>query len=173
MIKKLFKSVFFFKTRQNLLLISMIGLTLSSLSLLILQSTMGGLQRNLVDKSKKASGYGVISFKNLNEEERESLQKKLEEKNIAGYFELEMEMLLRQGNYISPVVVHGVRKDSFPDFLKDYSLNGAIVGVDLFYKLRMDIDAPLVLISPAHTNSMFQDIPRLSLIHISEPTRPY
>ena len=138
----------------------MIGLSLSSLSLLVLQSTMRGLQHNLIEKSKKATGHGTIHLPGLEENQKNELSKKLADNNIKGHFELQMEMLVRQGNYISPAVVHGVQKDNPPELLEDFSLEGAVVGADLFYKLRMDIDAPLVLISPAHTNSLLQDVPR-------------
>ena len=160
MIRKFFRAIFFLKTRQNLLLISMIGLSLSSLSLLVLQSTMKGLQQNLIDKSKKAEGHGSLVFTDLGTDDVKKISSEIESLGLEGYFELEMEMLVRQGNYISPAVVHGLFKNQTPKYLNEYSLNGAVVGSDLFYKLRMDIDAPLVFISPAHTNSMLQDVPR-------------
>jgi lipoprotein-releasing system permease protein len=146
----------------------MVGLTLSSLSLLVLQSTMRGLQHNLIEKSKKATGFGTVYFSNIGKEEKAEINSLLKDKNIQGHFELHMEMLLRQGNYISPVIVHGVEKDSRPKLLNEFKLSGAVIGVDLFYKLRMDIDAPLVLISPAHTNSLLQDVPRYITTHAED-----
>ena len=65
----LFKYFFFYifksKTRQKLLLLSIIGLVLSSFSLVIIQGVMGGLQKGLITKSKDVVGHGIIQLDNI------------------------------------------------------------------------------------------------------------
>ena len=63
-IRYFFSYIVHAKTRQRLLFIAVFGLFLSSLSLLIIQSTMNGLQRNLVTRSKSILGDHLFELKN-------------------------------------------------------------------------------------------------------------
>jgi len=80
---------------------------------------------------------------------------------VKAYVELEEEVLLRHGAYMSPVVVHGVRLDeTLPEFLGGKDLSGLVLGVELANKVQADMASKVFLITPAQTNSLLTDIPR-------------
>lgn len=164
------------KTKQRLLFLALIGLVLSSSALLILQSTMTGLQNNLINRSKSVNGNGVIIFKE-SEMAKDStrsahysysyiinlsnnLKKEL---GLINYPEYELELLISSGQHISAAVAHGLDSNfDPPPFFKDkeHSLDNTIIPVDLASKLKVDYTSEITLISPAHTNAILGDIPR-------------
>ncbi len=140
------------------MLLALAGLFISSMSLLILQSTMGGLQNKLMLRSKAATGHGKIVVKNYSESKARSLLKKLP---VKAFLEYEIELLLKHGPYLSPVIVHGVGDGERPSFIGSEKLADIILPIDISTKLNLDEGDQIQLISPAHLNSLFGDIPRI------------
>ncbi|MBF0300679.1 MAG: hypothetical protein HQK51_18340 [Oligoflexia bacterium] len=161
-----FRYVFIAKTKQRLLFIALIGLVLSSSALLILQSTMTGLQNNLINRSKSVNGYGLIIFPETNNSylQVKNISKNLIEKlHLHAYAEYELELLIRNGQHISAAVAHGLDGTAnLPPFIreKERERGLSIIPVDLASKLKIDFASEITLISPAHTNAIFGDVPR-------------
>ncbi len=102
-----FVKYFFFyicraKTRQRLLFLAIAGLVLSSFSLLVLQSTMGGLQHKLIERSKFIQGDATLFLKKLNYIAAKELNAQLREQGHQSFLEFEIELLLKHGNYLTP-----------------------------------------------------------------------
>ncbi|RLA62588.1 MAG: hypothetical protein DRQ89_09165 [Epsilonproteobacteria bacterium] len=164
--KYFFSYIFFSKTRQRLLFLAIAGLFLSSFSLLVLQSTMGGLQYNLMERSKRVSGKAEIS---LNGNYREISE--LIKKHTAKYsIEYEIELLLRFNSVLSPVIVHGIDlKGPMPDFLKSWPGEELVMPYDLAAKLGAAPGDEIKLISPSHVDPMMGDLPRYGTAFVSGP----
>ena len=73
--------------------------------------------------------------------------------------EYEAELLLKHDTFIQPVVFHGIWKE-FGRTHQYSQADGVVLGGDLAYKLSAIIGADLELISPVHTNTFWEDIPR-------------
>ncbi|MBF0361220.1 MAG: ABC transporter permease [Oligoflexia bacterium] len=165
-LKYFVRYIFVSKTRQRLLFIALIGLVLSSSALLILQSTMTGLQNNLVNRSVMVTGHGLIIFKNSSEYYQQILNishSLINELKLDLYPEYELELLVRNGPHISAAVAHGLDSNfELPKFIKEKEEQKGltIVPVDLCSKLKADHTSEITLISPAHTNALLGDIPR-------------
>ena len=58
--------IFKAKTRQRLFLMAMVGLFLSSVSLVVVQATLRGLQDNRIDRAKSIMGdYTLSKFESI------------------------------------------------------------------------------------------------------------
>lgn len=160
--KYFFKFIVFSKNRQRLLILAIAGLFLSSFSLIVLQSTMGGLQNNLMQRSKNVMGYGHLIFdKDVDQRKIQKIEEKLKEKKIDYSKELEIEMLLKNKSYLTPVIVHGIDNHGYiPKFLNTNKLNNAIIPLDIAYKVEVIPGDTIQIISPSHVDSLFDDIPR-------------
>ncbi|MCO4795044.1 MAG: hypothetical protein KC493_15110 [Bacteriovoracaceae bacterium] len=163
--------LFHAKTRQKLLFLAVFGLFLSSFSLIVLQSTMGGLQNNLMGRSKKFQGHSVINLIDSSKSEVMPLLMNLKSKEIPFHLEYTLELLLRQGNFISPIEVHGLSKDFPPPYLPKYDYKEGVSGADLANKMNMGLGSQVQMISPAHTNSFLGDIPRSISIYVDNVIR--
>ena len=104
--KYFFGYIFKSKTRQRLLFIAVAGLFLSSFSLLVIQSIMGGLQSGLIARSKNVLGQGEMALGP--EDNYEEIFTTLRGESLAFYPEYEIELMAKKGNFVSPVVLHGV-----------------------------------------------------------------
>lgn len=167
--KFFFKLFFKFKSKQGLLGLAIFSLFLSSFALLVLQSTMGGLQTKLVGRSKSVSGDAYINIRNENEELAQSVYTYAERLGFQVVNEYQIELMLRYGNMISPIVVHGIDTSlGVPDFLNDKILDDLTIGRELSYKLNLGIEDEVSIISPGHVNSMMGDIPRSTSLYIGE-----
>ena len=155
-----FKYIFFAKTRQRLLVLALAGLFISSFSLLVLQSTMGGLQNSLKGRSKSILGHGKIFFTPKDQSFIDELLIDLKSFGIEGIPVFEQELLVRNGNYISPVRVFGFdQKYVLPTFLAQNEFI-TYLGRDLAIKLKIFEGENVQLISPSHTDPLLGDIPR-------------
>lgn len=182
-VQYLTRYIFIAKTKQRLLFIALVGLVLSSSALLILQSTMTGLQNNLIGRSKATIGYGLISFKEtFSHSQVIQIAKTIEsDLHLIAYPEYELELLVRNGQHIFAAVAHGLDPNfAPPSFISEnYSYSTStkekglqkgitVVPVDLASKLKIDYTSEISLISPAHTNALFGDIPREVSTYISK-----
>ena len=165
MLLSFFKYFFFYifraKTRQKLLFLAITGLFISSMALVILQSSMGGLQNSLINRSKAVQGKGIVILYRQDEQFARQLLLRLQQLKIDAYLEYEIELLLRHDAYISPVIAHGIDvKNGPPPFLHSDQLSEMILPADLAIKLNVDIGEQLQLISPSHVDSLMGDVPR-------------
>jgi lipoprotein-releasing system permease protein len=163
------------KNRQRLLILAVVGLFLSSFALIVLQSTMGGLQGKLMERSKAVLGKAVVYYKSEpNNVEYQKLFKILDQKKINYSKEYEIELLLRYQTFITPVIVHGIDQTGFvPNLLrndlqssKDQKKVDAIMPLELAYKVGVAPPETLQIISPAHVDELLGEIPRSQSIKI-------
>ena len=160
--KYFFHYIYHAKTRQRLLFLAIVGLFLSSFSLLVLQSCMGGLQSKLIDRSMAHTGAAAIKVKDLDKEKIKELKKLLINYQLKPVVEYKLELLIRNNNFIAPVIVHGIDlNEEIPSFIKKSDIKkGIVLGYDLANKIQVYEDEAISLISPSHVNSFFGDIPR-------------
>jgi lipoprotein-releasing system permease protein len=163
------------KNRQRLLILAVVGLFLSSFALIVLQSTMGGLQNKLMERSKAVLGKAVLYYKSEpTDSDYQKLFKILDEKKISYSKEYEIEVLLRYQTFITPVIVHGIDQSGFvPDLLRnDLQTSStqqkvdAIMPLELAYKVGVAPPEVLQIISPAHVDDLLGEIPRSQSIKI-------
>ncbi len=155
-----FSYIIFSKSRQRLLFLALTGLFLSSFALLVLQSTMGGLQHKLIGRSKSIGGHHVLFLDQLTPSEKEQVTKWLGKNSYPYSYEYELEGLLKNGSYLVPAIIHGVGKKQRPAFLNKLLLDEMVLPNDLSFRLRLNHRERFELISPAHTDSLLGDIPR-------------
>ncbi len=159
------------RSRQKIVLLALFGLLLSSFSLLFLQGIMGGLQENMIQRSKDIHGDFLLRLdQDLSQSERKQLVQELSDYAEFVTQELEVELLVRHRNYLSPVLLRGLllNDDQIPAFLKGYDLSGLILGSDLARKIRAYQLAEVVMYSPAAVNEMLGDVPRVSSDEVSD-----
>lgn len=162
--------IFRAKTRQRLLFIAVIGLFLSSFSLMVIQGIMGGLQQSLIKRSKSVNGSYLIQFQDPTAEDLGRLKTVLQKEGIPFYSELEVEVLLKHKNFVAPAKLHGVdRKDELPSFLSDKDFKGLVMGSDLAGKIRAQFLDEIQVIAPGVTDSLMGEVPRF----ISETLSDY
>jgi lipoprotein-releasing system permease protein len=163
------------KNRQRLLILAVVGLFLSSFSLIVLQSTMGGLQNKLMERSKAVLGKAVLYYKAEATDDRyQKLFKFLDKNEISYSKEYEIELLLRYQTFITPVLVHGIDQSGFvPGLLRndlqstrDQKKVDAIMPLELAYKVGVAPPEVLQIISPAHVDDLMGEIPRSQSIKI-------
>lgn len=165
-IKFFIQYVFKSKTRQGLIVLVVLALCLCSFALILLQSTMNGLQKSMMKRYQEVEGafYVVKQYENEKaNREFKSLENYLKKRNISHYPALVLEVLLKQGEYISPALITGIdHKNGLPSFLEEQDLSGIILGADLGAKLKSGPSSLIKVYSPSHTLSMFGDVPQFS-----------
>lgn len=163
------------KNRQRLLILAVVGLFLSSFSLIVLQSTMGGLQNKMMGRSKAILGKAVLYYKNgPTSESYQKLFRILDVQKIHYSKEYEIELLLRYQTFITPVIVHGIDQTGYVPALLRNDLQtrssnikvDAIMPLELAYKLGVAPPEELQIISPAHVDDLLGEIPRSQSIRI-------
>ncbi len=163
------KYIFHSKTRQRLIYLAIVGLFLSSLSLLVLQGIMQGLQGNLIKRNKIAQGSYKIDVQYLEETKLKELEAELRNQNLSYSREYEIELLAKYDAYIAPVILRGVDFNFYvPSFLKQSEQSGVILGADLSNRLKSPVLSELTFFSPSHTDEMFGDVPLMSVETVSD-----
>lgn len=157
--------IFKAKTRQRLFLMAMVGLFLSSVSLVVVQATLRGLQDNRIDRAKSIMGdYTLSKFESI--KPVINFLDNLPE--IKYNKEFELEGLVRFDGRLAPVIIHGISsRDYLPDFLGGRIYRDEIYASDyISLKLRSTIMDELTILSPVYTDPFFGDIPRQkTLVH--------
>lgn len=158
------------KNRQRLLILAIVGLFISSFALIVLQSTMGGLQNKLMERSKAVIGRATIIFKSDEKDTKLlELENLLKKEKLSYTREYEIELLLRYQSYLTYVVVHGIDQNGFvPPFLNGNKKFDAIIPTDLAYKVGVAPPEDLQIISPAHVDGIMGDIPRSQTIRVDK-----
>jgi lipoprotein-releasing system permease protein len=149
------------KTRQRLLFLAMTGLFLSSFSLLVIQGIMGGLQLGLVARSKNIHGSYLILFEDITNSSVEKIKDILTKAQVPFYSELEVEVMLKNKNYVAPAKLHGIElHDNIPDFLYGKDFKGLVAGSELSSKLNAQFFDDIQVIAPGVTDALMGEIPR-------------
>ena len=153
------------KNRQGLLNIVLLGLLLSSFSLLVILGIMGGLQTNLKDRSKSVIGNHVVFLNLSNAKTINELGAYLKENTSAFRFEIEHEGLIQFGNIVLPVVLHGI----FNDFNHGINGVGPFVPYEIVSRLGAFPGAKVEFYSPSYVDSFFDDRPRSFSFNLENP----
>ncbi len=149
------------KTRQRLLFIAVTGLFLSAFSLLVIQGIMGGLQQGLISRSKAVNGSYVLVFDGVTEEGLEEMKDVLRKAAVPFYSELEVEVMLRNRNFVAPAKLHGIDlEDERPPFLQEKEFSGIVMGSELAAKAKLQFLDDLQVIAPGVTDSLMGEVPR-------------
>jgi len=160
--------IFFSKTKQRLLFLALLGLFISSFALIFVQSTMSGLQHKLMERSKSVQGIAVVYLKEqtadyVEEDLLDDWRNYLNNANVKYSLEYEVEVMMRHMNYTSPAILHGIAQDvKLPKFLQSDKIDNVIIPTYLALKLNLDVGDEIQFVSPAHVDSFFGDIPRVS-----------
>lgn len=161
--------LFHSKTRQKLLFIAVVGLFLSSFSLLVIQGIMGGLQRGLIARSKSIHGEHLIKVEKLDRFEIAGLKKYLEDQGVSFVGELEAEVLLKHHNLIAPAKLHGVDEGAQNiKFLENKDFTGLVMGSEVAAKLRAQFMDDVQIIAPGVTDSIMGEVPRFISEEVSD-----
>lgn len=161
--------VFKGQTRQKLIFLTIIGLLISSFSLMVLQGVMGGLQKGLVKRSKNVLGTGYFDVSKLSQEEVTFIANDLKYKKIEFMQELEIELMLQHGKYLAPVILHGFDFSNYvPMFLQNKDRSGLILGGKIARELGAYFESIIKVTSPAHTSVFFRELPRQSSIKVTD-----
>ncbi len=165
-LKFFIKYLFQAKTRQGLLIMAMAGLFVSSFCLVLVQGVLTGLQGNRVERSKEIEGSYVVKLSDSST----LLEKFLSDQEIKFSKEYQLEGLVKNGNYITPVIIHGLAPNSHvADFLKDNDFKSKILmSAYVAQKAMMRPGDEIQIISPAHTDVFFGDLPRYKTLEVAE-----
>lgn len=149
------------KTRQRLLFIAVISLFLSAFSLIVIQGIMGGLQNGLVSRSKSVHGHYLLQFEEASKQDLQQVKEYLIKEAIPFYSELEVEVMLKNKNFMAPAKLHGIDlQDEKPEFLAEKDFSGLVLGSDLSSKIKAQMMDEVQIISPGVTDSLMGEVPR-------------
>lgn len=156
--------IFHSKTRQKLLLLAVAGLFLSSFSLMVIQSVMGGLQNGLIKRSKNIHGESYFQLNTTHpqfQNKFDQLIQNLDQAKITYIKEYEVEVILKHDTFVTPAILRGVDFSYItPDFLKGKDQSQLIVGSDLSNKLNTYVGSDIEIMSPNHLDYMLSLNPR-------------
>ena len=166
-VKYFFTYLIHAKTRPRLLFIAIFGLVVSSFALIVLQSTMGGLQSKLIERSKRVTGHGVVEFEETNEKAVLAAIEEIGQSETLAIGELELELLVKYGQYYAPIIIHGINPvGNLPRFLQDRVFEELILPRMLAIKINSTVGDLVRLMSPAHIDEFMGDIPRMSSLYV-------
>jgi lipoprotein-releasing system permease protein len=130
---------------------------------------MGGLQNNLINRSKDISGDAVVYLEKKDVAFANTVHAFLKKNKLWAYPEYELELLIKNGTYLSPIIIHGVIPDSeLPKFLEDSDLKKMVIPYDIAHTINVGIDDQVRLISPSHVDTMLGDIPRSLSVKVGD-----
>jgi lipoprotein-releasing system permease protein len=132
---------------------------------------MGGLQSGLIQRSKNVVGNAYIKTNGLMQvsDFYEELTTSLDKESFKYNPELELEIMIQNGSYVSPIILHGIDYENHtPDFLIGKDLDKIVIGSDLGRSIGGFYGARVKLTSPAHTDFLFEEIPRQVISNISD-----
>lgn len=159
--KYFFQYIFKAKTRQRLLFIAVLGLFLSAFSLLVIQGIMGGLQKGLITRSKSVHGSYLLIFDEVTNERVGEIKELLRKEAIPFYSELEVEVMLKNRNFVAPAKLHGIDlEDERPKFLVDKDFEGLVMGSELSSKIKLQFLDEVQIIAPGVTDNLMGEVPR-------------
>lgn len=129
---------------------------------------MGGLQRNLILRSKAVLGDGHFIIDHLTLEQTSQLHDFLTKQKVPARLEYEIELLARSGNALFPVVAHGISwsENMLPQILNGHR-RGLVVPFDLAMKLKASEGEQINLIAPGVVDSLLGDTQRMISLSIS------
>lgn len=128
---------------------------------------MGGLQGKLIGRSKSVLGHGVIEFSYTPENEIEPLLEELKKEGYSPIPELEVELLVKYGNYYSPMIVHGLDpRAELPDFLNNRTFEDLVLPRSLSLKINSTVGDMVRIMSPAHLDGFLGDVPRMASLYV-------
>lgn len=148
----------------------MSGLLVSSISLVLVQGILSGLQGNRIERSKEIEGHFNFKIKAFDELRYKSLISFLKENNISHIPEYRIEGLLKNDNYVAPVILHGADFSNHQlEFISANKMMGEIFfSVYVAQKTKSQVGDELQFLSPAHTDSFFGDLPRYKTLTLSK-----
>ena len=157
------------RKRGGILILAVIGIIISSFALVVLQGVMDGLQRNLMGRSKRILGSGVFYFHQPVEKKTAKPLKSMAERlNFKAVREYELEALIKNSTTFVPAIIHAIDPLERPFFLNQLVLDDLAVPFGLSLNLDVKKNQQLLLISPAHIDSLVDDIPRSVSGSVSE-----
>lgn len=155
------RNLFFKEKREKILFIAILSLSISSFALLVVDSTMKGLQGNLKSRSMEVEGNILISLPSSYEKKEELVSFIKDEITGSFQLELESELLIKKGNLVLPVTLHGVISKGYrPSYLKDYDEIGVVLPYDLAARLNAFKDERVELITLSSADELLGEIPR-------------
>lgn len=156
------------KTKQPLLFIAVFGLMISSFALLFLQGAMGGMQKKQVDRSKAVTGTAVISFSPRSYDSVREITNFLTKEKISWRRELVLELLIKNGDSFSPLIVHGIEKKSEIVGIDRTIGDGIVLGFDVAIKIGASVGDQVRLINPGKVDSFMATIPKMATLFIDD-----
>ncbi len=168
-IKYFFSYTFKSRTRQKLLFLSVVGLLISSFSLMVVQGIMGGLQSGLVARSKTVLGSATLEILDKPQVDIKEISSLLLKNNIKFVPEYEIELMIQGTTYVKPIILHGLDFETYmPEFLADKDTDHIVLGSGLGRDLRSYFGSKLIVTSPSHTTLVFTQIPRRATSFVSD-----
>jgi len=127
---------------------------------------MGGLQHKLVDRSKKVLGSAFIEVDSEKVDKYEKVYIDLVDSNFNVVKEYEIELLLRFNDHLVPLLLHGFDDSNYIPFFYPQRTDRLLISHEISYKLGATTGDQIEIISPAHVDSFFGDVPRSLSIEI-------
>lgn len=155
------------RNRQRLLIFSLLALSLSSFALLVIQSTMGGMQSQVVKRSQNIEGFLELRSINNKQSDFSKIKSILNKQDIPYLLETTKELLLKLNGKIKPVIVHGINKPPF-FYKKNISTFEAIVPFHLSFALSIEKNDFITLFSPFIMDNFISDIPRRLTLKVND-----
>ena len=127
---------------------------------------MGGLQGKLIERSKRVLGSATLTLLNSEGVDTSKIDELFLKHKISSSAEREVELLLKNGNLVTPVIAHGVELNHLPLFLKGQEFRDLLIPQDIAFKLNLSVGKQSRLIAPGTVDTVFEDIPRMATLFV-------